>query len=44
MRTAHAFDADWPLDAPGISKPLAVKTFDRFSFRPLFNVAGPPAI
>ncbi len=38
------FDAGWLLNAIGIVKPIAAKTFDFIPYTPLFNVTGQPAM
>ncbi|SPE19956.1 Hydrolase [Burkholderiales bacterium] len=44
MRIVNALDAGWLLNALGVIKPLADKTFDYVPFTPLFNVTGQPAM
>jgi len=44
MRIINALDAGWLLNALGVVKPLAAKTFDYIPFTPLFNVTGQPAM
>ena len=44
MRLVNALDAGWLLNALGVIKPLAEKTFDFIPFTPLFNVTGQPAM
>jgi len=44
MRIVNALNAGWLLDALGVIRPLAAKTFDYIPFTPLFNVTGQPAM
>jgi amidase len=44
MRIVNAMNAGWLLNALGVIKPLAEKTFDYMPFTPLFNVTGQPAM
>ena len=44
MRFVNALDAGWLLNALGLIKPIAAKTFDFVPFTPLFNATGQPAM
>jgi len=44
MRIINAMNAGWLLNALGVVKPLAAKTFDYIPFTPLFNATGQPAM
>ncbi len=44
MRVVNGMNAGWLLNALGVIKPLAEKTFDYMPFTPLFNVTGQPAM
>ena len=44
MRIVNALDAGWLLDALGVIKPLAQKTFDYIPYTPIFNATGQPAM
>jgi amidase len=44
MRIVNALNAGWLLNALGVIKPLAAKTFDYMPYTPLFNVTGQPAM
>lgn len=44
LRTVNAFDAGWLLDALGVIKPLAAKTFGYMPYTALFNATGQPAM
>jgi amidase len=44
MRVVNAMNAGWLLNALGVIKPLAEKTFDYIPFTPLFNATGQPAM
>ncbi len=44
MRIVNSLNAGWLLNALGVIKPLAAKTFDYMPFTPLFNVTGQPAM
>ena len=44
MRVVNGLNAGWLLDALGVIKPLAAKTFDYMPNTALFNVTGQPAM
>jgi len=44
LRFVNALDAGWLLNALGLVKSLAAKTFDYIPFTPLFNATGQPAM
>jgi amidase len=44
VRLVGGLNAAWLLDALGIVKPLAAKTFDYMPYTPVFNVTGQPAM
>ncbi len=44
LRLVNALDAGWLLDALGVIKPLAAKTFGYIPYTALFNATGQPAM